>query len=262
MTRRYFAPSLPRHGGPVTLDPTEARHAASVMRQSAGDAITLFDGQGYQAAGRIEHVGRRDVRCMAEASRFLPRDNANEIWLAVALPKGDRAREMVFRLTELGVDRLQPILCQRSPWQPSAAVLEKCRRFVVEACKQSGRNRLMQIDAPVDWIEFSAAVVLPACRLVAHPGGSALPWPGQPAHPPQQDAPGTPVAAPPCRPRVLAAIGPEGGFVDDEVAAAVSAGWTTVCLGQRIYRIETAAAVLGTLLQSPRWRSHAGHDLQ
>jgi 16S rRNA (uracil1498-N3)-methyltransferase len=43
---------------------------------------------------------------------------------------------------------------------------------------------------------------------------------------------------------VIAAIGPEGGFTTEEVQHAVAAGWTTVDLGSRILRVETAAVAL------------------
>lgn len=232
MTIRYFVPDLPRSGGRVELPETESHHASNVMRVKPGDAITLFDGQGYESQAVIESAARRRVTCQAETARWLPRANPHEICLAVAMPKGDRAKELIERLTELGVERLIPLHCQRSPWTVSAGALEKWQRVIVEACKQCHRNTLMQLDSPCTASDYFAWPLEPQqLAWFAHPGGAAVP-----AFPPADPAS--------ARPRVQIAVGPEGGFTDEELATAENAGWKKVGLGERIYRIETAAVIL------------------
>lgn len=140
---------------------------------------------------------------------------------------------LVEKLTEFGVSRLIPLICQRSEWKIGSAAMEKLRRHVIEACKQSGRNRLMALETPVESSALflqNHALLSASDRLIAHPDGlSTLP---------------SPMAG-----RVIAfAIGPEGGFTDAEIEWADRADWRRLNLGPRIYRIETAACALAARL--------------
>jgi 16S rRNA (uracil1498-N3)-methyltransferase len=256
VTVRYFVPELPLAGGQVWLPDAEAHHAATVMRAKVGERVTLFDGRGHQSSAELRSVSKRAVECVAEATLFLPRDNRCEIRIGVAMPKGDRSRELVERLTELGVDQLIPLACERSPWDLSESAVKKWGRSVIEACKQSGRNRLLTITAPTPWAQWSRETPKTPCESwLAHPGGRAIdatltaplraaPSAGAESAPPPVTT-STDLAAP--RPLVRIAIGPEGGFTAAEVTEAGSAGWQTVDLGDRIYRIETAAVILVAL---------------
>lgn len=230
MTVRYFVPQFPSSGGEVTLPAAESHHAAIVMRVREGDQVTLFDGDGNEADAKVVCVGRKAVICEAEPRVFVPRRNRATIEIAVAMPKGDRSRDLVERLTELGVDRLIPIHCQRSPWAISEGAIQKWQRVMIEACKQCRRNQIMQIAQPGRVTDFLAQpVTANEQRWFAHPGGQKVD--------PHRDS-ATDNSA------VRIAIGPEGGFTDQETDAAIASGWLPVGLGERIYRIETAAIIL------------------
>ncbi len=69
MTRRYFAPKLPRAGGIVLLDGPESHHAVNVMRVREGDPVELFDGEGWQASAVVQSADRRAVTCHSERLR-------------------------------------------------------------------------------------------------------------------------------------------------------------------------------------------------
>jgi 16S rRNA (uracil1498-N3)-methyltransferase len=230
MTVRYFVPQFPSSGGQITLPEAESHHASTVMRVREGEQVTLFDGEGHEADAKVVSVGRKAVVCEAEAKVFLPRRNRSTIELAIAMPKGDRSRDLVERLTELGVDRLIPIHCQRSPWAISDGAIQKWQRVMIEACKQCRRNRIMQIAQPCRVTDFLAQ---PATEnqqsWFAHPGGEKV---------------DSIIDAATDNPNYRIAIGPEGGFADQEADAAIAAGWLPVGLGERIYRIETAAIIL------------------
>lgn len=230
MTVRYFVPQFPSSGGQITLPEAESHHASTVMRVREGEQVTLFDGEGHEADAKVVSVGRKAVVCQTEAKVFLPRRNRSTIELAIAMPKGDRSRDLVERLTELGVDRLVPIHCQRSPWAISDGAIQKWQRVMIEACKQCRRNRIMQIAQPCRVTDFLAQ---PATEnqqsWFAHPGGQKVD--------PNVDAATD-------NPNYRIAIGPEGGFAEQEADAAIAAGWLPVGLGERIYRIETAAIIL------------------
>ena len=115
--------------------------------------------------------------------------------------------------------------------QPVEQVLDRLCRAVIEASKQCGRNRLMEIQKPQNWAEFVEDFAAEPCRLLAHPQGFH-----RGAGPLPHDKP---------RKSVVLAVGPEGGFSPHEIGRAVAAGWHTINLGRRILRIETARAADG-----------------
>ena len=167
--------------------------------------------------------------------------------LGVALPKGDRQKWLVEKAVELGVGRLVPLVTARSVARPTEQALERLRRTVIEASKQCGRNRLMEIASPQDWTEFVGTADSDSFRLFAHPGGPsatavsaarAFPWSESTAE--TAVAHGEHVA--------VLGVGPEGGFTDEEVAVATEAGWQQVDLGPRILRVETAALALAAIV--------------
>ncbi len=230
MTRRYFAPDLPHSGGLVALPDAEAQHATRVMRVQTGDVVTLFDGKGSESQAVVVHVGRNECQCDAEPSAKVDREPSREIHLGIALPKPDRARELIERLTELGVKTVTPLVAERTQRPASDSVIEKLRRGVIEACKQCGRNELMQI-LPNSRADDFFAASSPTQRWIAHQSPQSMP-----------------LEAAKASSVVLAAVGPEGGWTDDEIRLASEHGFESVHLGSRIYRIETAATVIASLL--------------
>jgi 16S rRNA (uracil1498-N3)-methyltransferase len=234
MADRYYC-DIPITAGRAVLNGPEAHHFIHVMRARAGDRVTVFDGSGFEFSAVAQRVGRAEVELAiverVEADRELP----VAVVLGVALPKGDRQKWLVEKTVELGVARLVPLAASRAVAQPAASAMERLRRGVVEASKQCGRNRLMEIAQPKTWPEFlDAARDLP-CRWLAHP----------------RTATGANVAGAMARggacKSVALAVGPEGGFTDDEVASALQAGWRVVDLGPRILRVETAAIALAAM---------------
>lgn len=225
MTRRYYVPDLPDAGGAVALPDTEAQHASRVMRASVGDSLVLFDGRGHESIAVIEQIDKRSCTVSSKPLRHVDRELSTVLHMAIAMPKPDRAKEMVERLTELGVTRVTPIVCERTQRSPSVSLIEKLRRGVIESSKQCGRNVLMRIDAPIALEAFLDSDVADR-RLVAHPdGGLHLSDSGS-----QVDT--------------VVLIGPEGGFTDEEIELARASDYQPVGLGARIYRIETAACAV------------------
>ena len=232
MTRRYFVSELPSRGGHIQLPDAEAQHAVRVMRVQVGESIELFDGRGQECQATVRHIGRNQCECDALPPRRVDREPGIIVDLGIALPKPDRAKELIERLTELGVHSVTPLLAERSQRPPSGSLLEKLDRAVVEACKQSGRNQLLTIHPPQSAKDFLAA---------SHPGTKLL------AHPAPD---GRTLSSLASQPHFTAAIGPEGGWTDQEVETATERGFQPLNLGTRIYRIETAAVTIAATLVS------------
>jgi len=229
MSERFYV-SEPPVAGRVTLGGDEARHLARVMRARVGDEVAIFDGRGRAWPARVVAVGRGTVELAAGELRESPPRPGATLTLAVALPKGDRQKWLIEKLTELGVDVLVPLVTERGVAEATPAAIERLGRGVIEACKQCGRDRLMEIGEPVTVAEIVAARPVAAVGLVADPAGGPLPAGGQQA------------------PAVIGLVGPEGGLTASELAAADAAGWRRITLGHHVLRTETAAIALAARL--------------
>jgi len=222
------------------LDGPEAHHLIHVLRAKVGARVTVFDGSGLQWTAEIAKLGRAEATLTLLDSQAVDRELPFELTLAVALPKGDRQKWLVEKATELGVTRLVPLWTVRAVAQPLEQALARLRRTVIEASKQCGRNRLMAIGEPVPWATFVEQSRSVARRLLAHPAAKC---PGAAARGLREALAGRAADEP-----VWAAIGPEGGFAEPEVAAATAAGWLPVDLGPRVLRIETAAITVAAVV--------------
>ena len=240
---RYFVHQVLSQGR-ISLPAEEAHHAIRVRREVAGNRCVLFDGLGNEAAAVIASTTKRDCELEIESVVFAPRDLPGYFSLGVSLPKGDRLRAVVEKAVELGVHELVPLLTERSVKIPTDNSIEKLQRIVVEACKQCERNRLMVIKPPIDfgaWMDLVANDNSPTAssfRIIAHPD---LP---QYRITMKQFLLANTATQPLSG---FAAIGPEGGFTDDEVMKAVDNDWKVIDLGSRILRVETAVAALATI---------------
>lgn len=231
MPDRFYCPE-PAREGRLTLEGDEARHLSRVRRLAVGARVEVFDGRGESALAEVVETGRDRVELVVLDAAAPDRQAAIELTLATAVPKGDRFDWLVEKATELGVSKLVPIVTERSVVDPRATKLDRLRRAIIEASKQCGRNRLMELDRLTSWVSF-AAEPSHGPRLLAHPGGLPLrAWPSG-----RRGG------------EAVVVIGPEGGFSESEVEVARSAGWVAVGLGPTLLRIETAGlAVCSNLL--------------
>lgn len=235
MADRYYAEEPirfePDGASRVTLAGGEAHHLIHVMRAAPGTCVMLFDGSGAEFPARVERASRAEVHLTVLGRQEVDRELPRHVALAVSLPKGDRQRWLVEKVVELGVTELIPLAAARSVAQPVRQALDRLRRAVIEASKQCGRNRLMRIAEPTSWPALVESTRDEPQRWLAHPsldGHSAerLPEPAD---------------------RMFMAVGPEGGFTDQEVALAAAARWQPIHLGPRILRTETAALAMAVL---------------
>jgi 16S rRNA (uracil1498-N3)-methyltransferase len=226
MSERFYINS-PLAPGPVLLQGAEAHHLAVVSRLRPGDRVCLFNGDGHEYPAEVLAAGKRQVSLEVHGVETPPRERGYRVEVAAPLPRGDRGQFLVEKLTELGVTHFVPLRTQRSVVHPSDAKREKLERHVIEASKQCGRNVLMKVEPLADWADYCGRAGLPELRMLAHPGGTELDSLGK-------------------HDRAFA-VGPEGGFTDEEVQLGQTKGWKVVGLGSRILRIETAALVLASV---------------
>ncbi len=231
------------------LDDVDAHHLTAVRRLRDGEPVVAADGAGRWALCRMRVAsvsvsvsvdqgapGARGARS-GRQSAFLEPVGPVEVavaprpalTVAFAPVKGDRPEWVVQKLTELGVDRIVPILTVRSVvrWEGERgeSSVERLRRVAREAAAQCRRAWLPEVTAVSSLPDLELLTgIVPA---LASPGGD-----------------------PPDLARPVVAIGPEGGWDQTELRNGV----TTVDLGPTILRSETAAVAAGTLLCALRYR--------
>ncbi|MFZ8813671.1 MAG: 16S rRNA (uracil(1498)-N(3))-methyltransferase [Thermus aquaticus] len=214
---RAYSPGLT---GVLPLE--EGRHLVEVLRAGVGDRFAVFD-ESREALAEVVDLGP-PVRYRILEERRPEREVGVEVVLYVALLKGDKLSEVVRAATELGATRIQPLITRHSvPKEMGEGKLRRLKAIAKEAAKQSGRLRVPEVLPPIPL----KAVPEVEQGLVAHVGARAL------------------VREVLDLNRNLSlAVGPEGGFAEEEVALLEERGFAPVSLGRRILRAETAALAL------------------
>ncbi len=234
----------------VMLDAEEAHHLRKVLRLATGDAVFVFDGEGREYLCRVtsdesDTRRRRERSTLLEIERQVQParpESALELVLAVALLKGEKLDLVVQKATELGVMEIAfvettraDVRAVRDP-QDRARRTERFRRLALEAAKQSGRARLPAIHEPEDFASFITNTKPAAnCLMFSERDGGSL-----------KAAFDEKIIAPR---RIVALVGAEGGWTNEEIAHARENSWQIVTLGGRILRAETAAMTVAALMQ-------------
>jgi 16S rRNA (uracil1498-N3)-methyltransferase len=229
----YLPPTLLGAGEVLVVDEAH-RYLGRVLRLRAGDAVTVFDGQGTEIDARVLSTDAQGTR-LALGDRRTVAAAGPVVTLLQAIPKGERMDLLVQKTTELGVGRIVPVVTERTVVQPGSNRVSRWRTIAQEAARQCGRADLPAIDEPCPLGE----------ALLSGPGVRLMAWEGvaQAAVPLRKALGGD-------EPAVTLLVGAEGGFSEAEAAAAVAAGFRLVGLGPRILRSETAAIVAVALVQA------------
>ena len=212
--------------------PEDARHHLTrVLRLRDGADVEAADGAGVVAQARLRGDELELRASPAEVPSTKPRVH---VWQA--LGKGRKHDEVVRVLTELGVDAITAVVSERTVVDLGGKQDRARGRWEAvarAACEQARRPRLPGIAGPVAVADLVADLGRRPC-LVAHVGEATDPL--------------SAAAASVGTEEIVAAVGPEGGWTDGEVAAFRDAGATVVGLGPTVLRTEHAATVLATIV--------------
>jgi 16S rRNA (uracil1498-N3)-methyltransferase len=234
---RFLVEAEPVVGEAAPLPQAVAHHALRVLRLRGGSPITLFTGRGGEYAARLRVDGER---AWAVTERFEPieRESPLAVTLVQAWVATDKLDWIVEKAVELGVMALCFVPAARSVVRLEDSRREKrlhrLGEIAVAACCQSGRNRVPRVEAAETLQRgLDRALQDGAAGLLLDP----------------ESPQGLSGAAPFLGPLALA-VGPEGGFADDERSLAVRLGYRAVNLGPRILRTETAGVAALAALQA------------
>jgi len=243
--RRFYAPptAFDNKQNSVTLVADEARHLREVLRLKPGDEVYVFNGEGKEFLSRIDE-SRRDtaqLHIIREVEPARP-ESSLQLTLALALLKGEKFDLVVQKATELGVTGIAPVITKHADIRlrdesDAAKRVTRWRRIAMEAAKQSGRAVVPDVASVIPFASLIETTTADeqSCVMFSEREGLSL---AQARELISADTK-----------QLIGLVGSEGGWSDEEIAAARDAGWAIVTLGGRTLRAETAAIAVTVLLQ-------------
>ena len=222
----FYSPHIqpPEH----TLPPDESLHCTRVLRLKESDTVYLTDGKGNMCTGKV--LDPNPTGCRILITKITENYGARpyHLHLAVAPTKNmERFEWFVEKATEVGVDIITPIICERS--ERKQCKTNRAERIAISALKQCKRAQMPVIAQATGFETFLISPALEGARAAIAccqaPGERtpAVQWIRKAGK------------------RIVVLIGPEGDFSPAEVLAAIEAGCTPVDLGPSVLRTETAA---------------------
>ena len=223
----FYAPELDPDAGSYVFSEEESKHCVRVLRLGAGDSLHLTDGRGTMCRAEIVEASPKHCRVVIRERWPEFEKRGYELVMAVAPTKNtDRFEWFAEKATEIGVDRITPVLTDRC--ERRTLRIDRILRVVTGAMKQSLKAYLPRVDSPMPLREL---LELPCAgsRRTAHCEESGNRTPLGEAFGPRE--------------QVLILIGPEGDFSSDEIRSALDSGFRAVSLGRSRLRTETAGVV-------------------
>ncbi|MBQ3434330.1 MAG: 16S rRNA (uracil(1498)-N(3))-methyltransferase [Selenomonadaceae bacterium] len=216
----------------LTISGADANHLARSLRARRGDKITAVDGAGNCAVLELIDFDKETIKAR-RVSTLQQVLAERKIILADCLPKQNRFDNIIEKATELGVDKIEPLISERTIARPSAlraqSKLERWRRIAKEAAEQCARDTIPKIGEirPLDdWLKnlppLDDTLLLFCWEL-------------------EQETTVREVLRSNIDKNIIVLIGSEGGFTEREVNAIKTAGGISVTLGKRILKTDTAA---------------------
>ncbi|HEB12324.1 MAG TPA: 16S rRNA (uracil(1498)-N(3))-methyltransferase [Actinobacteria bacterium] len=227
---RFFVGSESIDVDQAHIHGSDVHHIRDVLRLKAGDKLTLIDESATEFACEISEIHSDHITARIVSSHQ-PLKAVPYLALFQGIPKGRKLDLVVEKATELGVDRITPVLCERSVPRPDSSSdsrLRRWRRIAQSAAKQCRRASIPEITGPMGWPELTEELrdfdrVVVFWEAATEPVDSAL-----------ADFEGR---------RLAILIGPEGGLAASEVDSLMALGAKPAWLGPRILRTETAPIV-------------------
>ncbi len=216
----------------VTLDEDNSKHAIQVLRLKMGNTVELTDGKGQLATASIVDDNRKHCRLQVQQLQSIPRPS-KQVTLAISLLKNrNRFEWLLEKVTELGVTKIVPLLCERT--EKESARFERMQSILQSALLQSRQVWLPSLATPQEfgaiekWKLQDGDHYIATCSDVDKQPLSSL--------------------AATSKKNILICIGPEGDFTDDELKIATKNNFVAVSLGSTRLRTETAGMVAVSLL--------------
>jgi len=220
---QFYAPNILTDS---TLPEEESHHAVKVLRLQAGDSVLVMDGKGtmYQTTIAIAHPKHCQLNSLEKIDT--PPTRNYYLHIAIAPTKNmDRLEWFTEKASEIGIDEISPIFCTFS--ERKVLKNDRLEKILISAMKQSMQPTLTKLNEPCQFKELlKRTASFDGQKFIGH------------CHSGEKE-----MLAKAVKPggKYLILIGPEGDFSEDEVAEAISNGFTPISLGDMRLRVETAA---------------------
>jgi len=218
----------------ITLTAEQQHYLCRVLRLRSGDRFLALLDSGVAWLAHLED-GTAELLEPQSVESELPL----KVTLVISLPKGSGFDDVVQQVTELGVSRIVPVMSDRTLLKPSANRHDRWQRIAGEATEQSERSQSPMVEEPIEFSRYLNELDPPKSddlRYFCWGRGDSVHLLSQL----QTDLlAGDQIDM---NVGITIAIGPEGGWTDEEVARSMNAGFVSVSLGKRILRAITAPA--------------------
>ncbi|MDE3119165.1 MAG: 16S rRNA (uracil(1498)-N(3))-methyltransferase [Nitrospirota bacterium] len=237
----FFISSNQITHGQVTITGPLCDHLRGSLRVTDGEEFWVGDEQRRRYLVKALQVTKQAILGSILEERAGPSASSPPITLAATILKGDRMDWIIQKTTELGIATLVPLVAEQGIVRPrpsrSDAQRERWQRIAFEAAQQSERWDVPTVTSPVHARDFFAGQPAQATKfiLTERCEGASLQSVALPAM---------------ATKTIIIAVGPEGGWRDEEADQAIQHGFRPVTLGPRILRAETAAAAAVSIVQS------------
>lgn len=226
----FYNPQLDSSVSQFTFSEEESKHITKVLRKKEGDILNITNGKGYWFEARI--ISANPKKCAAEIFDTTKKHpTKHRLHMAVAPTKlNDRFEWFLEKATEIGVNEITPIICERS--ERKTVKIDRLKRVVQSGMKQSLQTYLPKLNDACTSKEFMEKTREGLCFIAHCEDDEKLDLKRRVA--PDKD--------------VTILIGPEGDFSKSEIELAYTNGFLPVSLGQNRLRTETAAIVACTIV--------------
>jgi 16S rRNA (uracil1498-N3)-methyltransferase len=215
------------------------QHLRGSLRLQPGELLTVTDERGTRYRAEIAEISSRTLIGRILDTTSAPPKTSPSIVLAQSLLKGEKMDWVIQKATELGVDRIAPVLTTHSVVRPRADRIEhqlaRWQRIALEAAQQSERWSVPVIDEPATISQVLSTSKTAALKILLAERSDGASLSSVPLH---------------NNGDVWLLIGPEGGWEEEEFRQMLEQGVVGVTLGPRILRAETAAIAAISVLQS------------
>jgi 16S rRNA (uracil1498-N3)-methyltransferase len=230
---------------PLLLPEDESAHCIRVLRMKMGDSLFLTDGKGMFYEGKV--ISDHPKRCTLKITRSIPDRAKRNFHLTVAIAPTkniERLEWFLEKATEIGCDEIIPVICKHS--ERTIIKTERLNKVIVSAMKQCLKSQLPKLNELQDFKSFiSSTKKVNAQKFMGH-----IPELSNSEFPPENPQGKSLQAVCTKGENILVAIGPEGGFSEEEVTLAVQNGFVAISLGNSRLRVETAGVVVCSIVNS------------
>ena len=222
--QQFYLSNLSKNDKEVHFEKSESSHISRVLRKKVGDKIIITNGLGYRFSANLSHVDNKTCTAVIK-EYFKISPEPYHLHVLIAPTKSiDRMEWFVEKATEIGVHAITPIICQRS--DRNVVKHERLQKIAIAAMKQSLGAYLPIIHPACDFVTSLNKVKGRAC--IAH----------------CQDMDKIPIDKLSFKEKSISIfIGPEGDFTAKEIQAAADSKVTSVTLGEKRLRTETAGII-------------------